>query len=247
MIQWFLEQHFAQHFAFEGSFRVRSFGLRPLLAAALFVSFVSAGSFAAAQTSLPPNQVDKFTDTSMLKPPAGVKLAVVEWEDLECPACAHAFPFVHSAIAQYHIPLVEYDFLIPGHIWSHRAAIYARYMKDKISPELSTDYRRQVFASQYRIATQDDLVNFTKQFMTAHGKQMPFVVDPTGELEKQVEVDVDLGKKLGLQFTPTIVVVTPHRWIQVKDVSYLDQAIDQAKQWVSESAEATTHRTTAHR
>ncbi|HEX5284832.1 MAG TPA: thioredoxin domain-containing protein [Bryocella sp.] len=226
---------------------MRSFGLRRLLAAALFGSFglfVSAG-FAAAQMSMPPNQVSHFTDTSMLKPPAGVKLAVIEWEDLECPACAHAFPFVHAAVGQYHIPLVEYDFLIPGHIWSHQAALYSRYMKDKISPQLAEDYRRQVFAAQYRIASQDDLLNFTKQFMGQHGKQMPFVVDPTGQLEREVEAEVDLGKKLGLVETPTIIIVTPHRWIQVKDVSQLDAAIDLAKTWVSEPA-ATVHHTAAH-
>lgn len=220
---------------------MRKSGLRCLLAIALLGSFVTAAS---AQTSVPPNQVDHFTDTSMLKPPPGVKLAVLEWEDLECPACAHAFPFVHAAVAQYHIPLIEYDFLIPGHIWSHQAAIYARYLKDKVSPELATDYRREVFAAQYRIASQDDLLAFTKQFFAAHGKQMPFVIDPTGELEREVEADVNLGKKLGLMYTPTIVVVTPHRWIQVKDVSYMDQAIDQAKQWVSEPA---VHHTAAHK
>jgi protein-disulfide isomerase len=222
---------------------VSSSGLRRLLALALFGSFVAA---ATAQTSRPPNQVPHFTDTSMLKPPAGVKLAVVEWEDLECPACAHAFPFVHSAVNQYHIPLVEYDFLIPGHIWSHQAALYARYLKDKVSPELATEYRRQVFAAQYRIASQDDLLAFTKQFFASHGKQIPFVVDPTGQLEREVEAEVDLGKKLGLQETPTIVVVTPHRWIQVKDVSYLDQAIDQAKAWANESAPAATHAAAHH-
>lgn len=215
---------------------MRSSGLRRLLVAGLFLSLVSAGTVVAAQTSMPPNDVDHFTDTSMLKPPPGVKLAIIEWEDLECPACAHAFPFVHAAIDQYHIPLIEKDFLIPGHIWSHQAAIYARYMKDKISPELAVDYRRQVFANQYRIATQDDLINFTKQFMSQHGKQLPFVVDPTGQLEREVEADVDLGKKLGLQYTPTIVVVTPHRWIEVKDVSQLDKAIDTAKSWVSAPA-----------
>lgn len=207
-------------------------------------SFVAVGS-AVAQTSLPPNQVDHFTDTSMLKPPAGTKLAIIEWEDLECPACAHAFPFVHAAVGQYHIPLVEYDFLIPGHIWSHQAALYARYMKDKVSPQLAEDYRRQVFAGQYRIASQDDLLNFTKQFMAAHKQQMPFVVDPNGQLEREVQADVDLGRKLGLVYTPTLVIVTPHRWIQVKDVSQLDAAIDQAKAWVAEPATASAHKTAA--
>ena len=223
-----------------------SSGLRRLLALAWFGSFVAVVS-AAGQISMPPNQVDHFTDTSMFKPPAGTKLAILEWEDLECPACAHAFPFVHIAANQYHIPLLEYDFLIPGHIWSHQAALYARYMKDKISPQLAEDYRRQVFAAQYRIASQDDLVNFTKQFMEKNGKQTPFVVDPTGQLEREVEADVDLGKKMGLQYTPTIVIVTPHRWIEVKDVSQLDAAIDEAKTWVNEPTTATVHHTTAAR
>jgi protein-disulfide isomerase len=174
-------------------------------------------------------QVTPFRDTSMLKPPPGVKVAIIEWEDLECPACRTAFPIVHSAIAHYHIPLVRYDFQIPGHIWSHEASIYARYIQDKISPDLATEYRREVFASQFRIASKDDLNQFTQQFMTSHGKQMPFVVDPTKQLEREVNADDALGQKLGLQETPTIVVVTPKGWIQVRDVMDLYQAIDQAE------------------
>jgi protein-disulfide isomerase len=184
---------------------------------------------AAAQTSLPPNQVSLKGDTSILKPPPGVKVAVFEWEDLECPACAHAFPFVHTAVAQYKIPLIRHDFQIPGHQWSHEASLYARYLEDKVSPELATDYRRQVFASQFRIASKDDLNKFTQQFFASKGKQIPFVLDPTGQLEKEVNADRDLGVKIGLNETPTIVVVTNKGWIQVKDVSYLDQAIDQAE------------------
>ena len=197
-----------------------------ILSAALLLSL--AGVAAHAQTAVG-GQVTAFRDTSMLKPPPGVKVAVIEWEDLECPACRNAFPIVHSAIAHYHIPLVRYDFQIPGHIWSHEASIYARYIQDKISPDIATDYRRQVFASQFRIASKDDLNQLTQQFMQAHGKQMPFVVDPTKQLEREVDADKDLGVKLGLMVTPTIVVVTPKGWIQVKDVMDLYQAIDQAE------------------
>jgi hypothetical protein len=42
-----------------------------------------------------------FRDTSMLRAPAGSKVAVYEFEDLECPACAHAFPIVHEAVEKY--------------------------------------------------------------------------------------------------------------------------------------------------
>jgi protein-disulfide isomerase len=182
-----------------------------------------------AQTSMPPNQVTNFRDTSMLKPPTGAKVAIIEWEDLECPACARAFPIVHAAIDKYKIPLVRYDFQINGHIWSHEASLFARYLQDKVSPELATDYRRQVFASQFRIASKDDLDRFTQQFFQAHGKQLPFVLDPQGQLEKEVDADKELGLKLGLQETPTLVVVTPRGWIQVKDVMQLYEAIDKAE------------------
>ena len=65
-----------------------------LLTVALFISL--AGSAVHAQTAVG-GQGDPFKDTSMLKPPPGVKVAIIEWEDLECPACAHAFPTVHAA------------------------------------------------------------------------------------------------------------------------------------------------------
>jgi protein-disulfide isomerase len=192
---------------------------------------------AKAQVAIPSSQQpDHFRDTSMLVPPAGAKVAIIEWEDLECPACAHAFPFVHAAADHYKIPLVRYDFLIPGHIWSREAAMYARYLQVKVSPELATQYRREVFASQFKIASKDDLNRLTQEFFTKNGKQLPFLVDPTGELAKQVNADVALGNKLGLTETPTLIVVTPRGWIQVKDVSDLYQAIDQAEASVGGSA-----------
>jgi protein-disulfide isomerase len=191
---------------------------------------VMGGLGAGAQTSVPPNQVSHFADTSMLKPPAGAKVAIVEWEDLECPYCAHAFPFVHAAINHYKIPLVRYDFHIPGHVWSHEGALYARYLEDKVSPELATEYRRELFASQEKIANKDDLNRFTKEFFAAHGKELPFVLDPTGQLEREVNEGDVLGHRLNSRmYTPTIIVVTPTAWIEVKDVADLYEAIDQAE------------------
>jgi protein-disulfide isomerase len=194
----------------------------------------------------PNNQPTPVKDSSMLKPPPGARVAIIEWEDLECPACAHAFPFVHQAIEHYHIPFVRYDFLIPGHIWSPQAAVFARYLQDKVSPDLATDYRRQVFASQYRIASADDLNAFTRQFMTAHHKEMPFVVDPTGQFKREVEADSSLGDKMGLIHTPTIFVVTPRHWIEVADIDKLYTAIDQAEAMVGHAA-AAHHTTVAHK
>jgi len=100
-------------------------------------------------------------------------------------------------------------------------------------PEIATDYRRQVFASQFRIESKDDLSTFTQQFFQSKGTPLPFVVDPTGKLAQEVDADRNLGLKLGVVHTPTIVVVTRKRWIEVLDPSDLYSAIDQAQAMVA--------------
>ena len=197
---------------------------------------------ASAQLSVPANQVsihpDAAATASILKPPAGAKVAILEWEDLECPACSRAFPIVHEAVKHYNIPLVERDFPLAMHVWSKDAALYARYLKDKVSVAAEQDYRRQVFASQFRINSKDDLQHFTQTFFSAHGQQVPFVIDPSGVFQKEIDADYKLGEKIGINETPTIVVVTNHGWIQVKDVMQLYSAIDQAEASVAKDGPA---------
>jgi protein-disulfide isomerase len=198
---------------------------RLALAAALLLALPAAIP-ASAQFSAPPNTANKFKDTSLVKPPAGARVAIYEFEDLECPACAHAFPIVHAALDKYKIPLVRHDFPLQMHIWSRDAAINARYIQDKIDPKTAEDYRRAVFAAQTSISSKDDLQRFTQKFFQSHGHPMPFVVDPTGQFAKEVQADYALGEKIGLTQTPTIFVVTPTQWVQVTDVNYLYQTID---------------------
>lgn len=182
-----------------------------------------------AQTSVPPNMAAPFKDTSTLKPPAGSRVAVIEYEDLQCPGCARAYPMVHAAIAQYHIPLEEYDCQVPSHPWSHEAAIFSHYLHEKVSPALSDEYRRQLFAAQRSIASRDDLHQFIQNFMKAHGKPVPAVVDPIGAYDREVKASTAQALQLGVVETPTIVVVTADHWIQVKDPTQIDKAIQQAQ------------------
>jgi protein-disulfide isomerase len=193
-------------------------------AAALAVSTLAG----AAQNSAPPGKGNTFRDTSMVKPPAGAKVAIYEFEDLECPACAHAFPIVHEAIERYHIPLVRHDFPLQMHVWSFDAAVTARYLQDKVSPQKAEEFRRDVFASQTAIASKDDLQNFTRRWFQTHGVNMPFVMDPSGLLTQEVKSDYTLGERIGLSQTPTIFVVTNKGWTQIMDVNYLYQTIDAA-------------------
>jgi protein-disulfide isomerase len=199
-----------------------------------------------AQYSAPPNSGDQFKDTSLLKPPAGDRVAIIEFEDLECPACAHAFPVVHQAVDHYHLPFQRHDFPLKMHIWSHDAAVTARYIQDKINPKEAEEYRGAVFANQQAIASKEDLQSFTQQFFRTHGQEMPFVIDPTGQFTREVDADYALGVRLGLSHTPSIFVVTPHHWTQVTNVDYLYQTIDTALAETAGSS-ASAHHTTARK
>ena len=166
-----------------------------------------------------------FKDTSMLKPPAGHKVALIVFEDLGCPGCANAHPYELKAVEQTGIPLVRYDFPLAAHIWTFQAAVCARYIQDKISPELAGQYRTDVFASQRMISNKDDLDRFTQTWMSRHGKQIPFVIDPDGSLARKVQADYDLGRRLNLQYTPTVVVVTKDKYQVVCGVKdFMDPA-----------------------
>ncbi len=189
---------------------------------------------------------DPFKDTSILKPPAGARVAVLEWEDLGCPACAHAYPIVHAAVAHYNIPLVRRDFPLAQHIWTFDAAVWARYLQDKVSPKTADEYRGEVFKAQFGINSKDDMLSFTRQFFKSHGLAMPFVPDPTGQLTKEVQADYDLGQKLGVQHTPTIIVCSQREWVQVTDVNLLYQTISEVEAKAPAAGPATTaKRTTA--
>src|SRR5882672_8715127 len=64
---------------------------------------------------------------SVLRPPKGSPVALVVFEDLQCPQCARAAPLLAQASQTYKIPLVQHDFPLPLHNWSMNAAIIARY------------------------------------------------------------------------------------------------------------------------
>jgi protein-disulfide isomerase len=211
---------------------------RILLAVALLIT-VPASVPALAQTA--------FKDTSMLRAPAGSRVAIYEFEDLECPACARAFPIVHAAVDKYKIPLVRHDFPLKMHVWSFDAAVIARYIQDKISPQAAEEYRRAVFANQTSIASKDDLNTFTQKYFQSHGRVMPFVIDPNGLFAAEVRADYTLGERVGLTQTPSIFIVTQKGYTQVSDVTQLYAMLDTAIAENPGPAAASKPKTTAHK
>jgi protein-disulfide isomerase len=166
-----------------------------------------------------------------LKPPKGANVAIIVFEDLECPDCARAAPLLEEASKTYNIPVVRHDFPLPFHPWSFDAAVFARYF-DTHSKKLGNEYRDQCFSHQLEI-TKDNLRAFTEKFATASKIDLPFVVDPDGKLANLVRADRDLGQRIGLEHTPTIYVVSNKKqgkpFVEVVDRSQLFSLIDTMK------------------
>jgi protein-disulfide isomerase len=187
---------------------------------------------AAAQAQfVPPETGTQVHDASALKPPAGARVAIVEFADYECPDCARANPLLKEAAAKYKIPLVRHDFPLPMHNWSFTAAVNARWFDTK-SKALGDEYRDQVFANQISIYSPAILAQFTEKFAADHHIALPFAVDPQGKLAAEVKADYALGQRIGIEHTPTIWVVTANSkgapFVEVVDRSKLFQLIDQA-------------------
>jgi len=169
-------------------------------------------------------------DMSALHPPAGSRMGLVVFEDLECPACAVADPTLVQAVRDYHIPLARHDFILPQHAWSREAHIMARYF-DTQSPQLGEEFRQYIFANQKSIF-KTNLRGFADRFAGQHHTALPAFYDPSGALRAKVEADTDLGKAMGVHQTPTIYVVSDSKeqpYVEVPDKNKLFQTIEQVK------------------
>ena len=179
-------------------------------------------------------------DTSMLRPPKGSKVAIVVFEDMECPQCAKAAPMLHDAARKYDIPLVQHDFPLRQHPWSYDAAVNARFFDTK-SPKLGDEYRLFIFQNQNFI-TKANLRGMTEKWAEQHKVPLPFVIDPSGELAGKVEADRQLGNRIPLDHTPTIYIVNDSghgpAFQEVSDLTQLYPMLDQAVKDAGASTEA---------
>lgn len=217
-------------------------GLLPALAVAGALIAASARSNAQFAPPPPGTQVH---DPAALKPPPGARVAIVEFEDMECPDCARANPVLRDAANTYKIPWVRHDFPLPFHAWSFQAAVNARWFDTK-SKKLGDEYRDSVFANQPSIVDLNGLRQFTEKFARDHDIALPFAIDPMGKLQNEVKADYALGQRIGIEHTPTIWVVTSNSkgapFVEVVDRSKLFQLIDQAQEDTKGSAPERTAR-----
>ena len=218
------------------------------LALSLALAALTGSVVAHAQFSAPPAGT-QVRDASVLKPPAGARVAIVEFEDMECPDCGRANPVLKKAAADYHIPWIRHDFPLPMHAWSFNAAVNARWFDAAKGKAVGDEYRDQVFASQAAIINNAALRQFTENFAKSHGLSVPFAIDPQGKLAAEVKADYAIGQRVGIEHTPTIWVVTANSkgapFVEVLDRSKLYQMIDQALADTASAAKAAPAKTPA--
>jgi protein-disulfide isomerase len=167
-------------------------------------------------------------DGSSLKPPAGVKVAVVMFEDLECPSCAFNYPKVWDAANTHHVPVVLKDFpLGPSHPWSMEAAVWARFF-DTQSEKMGEEFRGYIFRNQSAIYP-SNLRQYVQKFADEKHVSVPFALDPGDKLKAKVTADHDLGVKIGITQTPTIFVVSNTESREVTQADQLGQIIEEVQ------------------
>lgn len=171
-------------------------------------------------------------DGSQLQLPPGADVAIVVFEDLQCPDCRRAHPEIAKVAESSGVPLVIHDFPITRHVWAFPAAILARYFTLQ-SPALGSEFRSFVFEHQADIRP-DNLRRHGEQFATAQGQQLPADVDPDGRLQALVQADFDLGMQVKLEYVPLIFVLgrgtDASRWVEVTDTTKLGEAIEAMRQ-----------------
>jgi protein-disulfide isomerase len=165
---------------------------------------------------------------SVLRPPKGSQVAIVIFEDLQCPMCRRTAPLVEQASKTYKIPVIRHDFPLPMHNWSYNAAVMARYF-DTQSKSLGNEFRDYIFQNQLEINPQN-LRAYAEKFASAHNTQLPFMIDPSGKLAAEVNADRELGKAIKLDHTPTVYIVSSRNpgkpYVEVKDNNLLYSTID---------------------
>lgn len=164
-----------------------------------------------------------------LRPPKGAQVAIVVFEDLQCPDCRRATPLVEEASKTYKIPVVWHDFPLPFHSWSYDAAVMARFFEAH-SKGMGNEFRDYIFSNQLEITPQN-LRGYAEKFATEHKIDLPFVIDPDGKFAAEVNADKQLGKSIKLEHTPTLFVVSNKRtgkpFVEVVDRSQLYALIDE--------------------
>jgi protein-disulfide isomerase len=188
---------------------------RNLVSLLLLVLLFAAAMSAAADDAVNP----------VLRPPKGAQVAIVVFEDLQCPVCKRMAPVFAQAAKTYKIPLLRHDFPLPMHNWSYNAAVMAHFF-DATSKDLGNQFRDYIFSNQAEINPQN-LRGYADKFAAEHKVSLPFVIDPQGKFTAEVNAERDIGKAIKITGTPTVYIVSSRHpdkpYMQVESTQITNQ------------------------
>ncbi len=140
---------------------------------------------------------------------ADAPVTIVEYADLECPACARAQAFLEGQLVPKYgnkIRLIYKEFPLPMHDWSHQAAL-ANECAYQIQPSTFAKYRTLIFSHQ----TEINVAN-VRQKLLDYGEQVGLnrmklaaCIDSNASLPR-VEAGMREGTKLEVASTPTFFI-----------------------------------------
>jgi protein-disulfide isomerase len=136
-------------------------------------------------------------------------VTIVEYADLECPACARAQAFLEGQLVPKYgdkIRLIYKEFPLPMHDWSRQAAI-ANECAFQIQPSTFAKYRTLIFSHQTEINVanvREKLLDYGEQ-AGLNRLKLAACMDSNASLPR-VEAGLREGTKLEVASTPTFFI-----------------------------------------
>lgn len=147
-------------------------------------------------------------DSHRLSEPAGSKVTVVEFLDLECEACGAAFPGVERLRAEYgdRVTFVLRYFPIPSHRNAELAAraVEAAGKQGKLEPMYRMMFEKQPEWGDQQVSHRETFLGFAREL----GLDIPgfeAALDDPATLER-VLADRNDGANVGVEGTPTFFI-----------------------------------------
>ncbi|MEO7425527.1 MAG: thioredoxin domain-containing protein [Fibrobacteria bacterium] len=156
--------------------------------------------------------------------PAGARLTIIEFSDLQCPYCAQSAPILDSIAHAYpnDVKIVFKHFPLSFHPQSRPAAAAA----------IAAGKQGKFFEFRYKVAPHFRELNDSVYLAVAKEiglnlGQFKKDMALTPEVTRILEADMDLGRKIGVEGTPTIFV--NGRLSQDRSFDYFEKLIKQSK------------------
>ena len=148
--------------------------------------------------------------------PAQAPVTVVEYSDLECPACARMHQFLEDQLVPKYgdkIRVVFKEFpLVQIHQWAETAAI-ANECAYQIDPAKFVPYRTLIFQHQNDVDAAQANASQVRDLLLSYGQQVGLdgaklasCMDTPGGAKARVEQGMHEGEQLSVNSTPTFYI-----------------------------------------